>query len=102
MYSARSKTITINSVYIRSIKKRELVNVYREDFQSTLPKQRPFPFFAKCNSTKQGHGSRTKHQYVKQKIRSLQQCASNGRKRLPENLFGKKERLPVAFYLFTS
>ena len=29
----------------RSIKKRELVNVYREDFQSILPKQRPFPFF---------------------------------------------------------
>ena len=38
------KTITINSVYIRSIKKRELLNVYREDFQSILRKQRPFPF----------------------------------------------------------
>ena len=44
-FSARSKTIiTINSVYIRSIKKRELVNVYREDIQSILRKQRPFPF----------------------------------------------------------
>ena len=36
--------ITINSVHIRSIKKRELVSVYREVFQSIFRKQRPFPF----------------------------------------------------------
>ena len=35
-FSARLKTVTINSVYIRSIKKRELGNVYREDLQSIL------------------------------------------------------------------
>ena len=43
-FSVQSKTIiTINSVYIRSMIKRELVNMYREDFQSILRKQRPFP-----------------------------------------------------------
>ena len=37
-----------------------LVNVYREDFQSILRKQRPFPFFSKCNSTKvMGRGPNT-------------------------------------------
>ena len=34
------------TLYIFEVfKKRELVNVYREDFQRILRKQRPFPFF---------------------------------------------------------
>ena len=87
MYSARSKTI-ITIKYIRSIKKIELVNVYREDFQSILPKQRPFPFFAKCNSTKvMGRGPNTNtrnlgiffQETVKQKIRSLRQKGTSSR-----------------------
>ena len=52
-FSARSKAIiTVNSVYIRSIKKRELVNVYREDIQSILRKQRPFPFLRNVTPTR--------------------------------------------------
>ena len=34
------------NLYIQSNNKRELVNLYREDFKSILRKQRPFPFFA--------------------------------------------------------
>ena len=45
-FSARSLSITIKSVYIQTNKKRELVNLYREDFKSILRKQRPFSFFA--------------------------------------------------------
>ena len=90
----RSKTVTISSVYIQYIKKRELVNVYREDFQSILRKQRP-----KCNSTKvMGRGPSTNtrnlvifsQESVKQKIRSLQQCASNGRNRFIRKLVLQK------------
>ena len=60
VFGAGESIITINSVYIPSIQKKELVNLYWEDFQSILRRQSPFFFFAKCNSTKvMGRGSRT-------------------------------------------
>ena len=88
---ARSKiTITINSVYIRSVKKRELVNArVKGRYSKHSSKTKAVSFFLKCNSTKvMGGGTRTSarnlviffQESVKQKIRSLQQCASNGRK----------------------
>ena len=43
-FLARSKIITKNSVCIRGIKKRELVDMYRDDFQNILRKQRPSLF----------------------------------------------------------
>ena len=58
-FSARSKVITKNSVCIRGIKKRELVDRYRDDFQNILRKQRPSFLF--CGVLfNQGHRSRTK------------------------------------------
>ena len=89
VFSAVETIITINSVDIRSIKKRELINVYREDIQSIIRKQRPFPFLRNVippSSWVADQGSTQNlviffQESVKQKIRSLQQCASNGRKR---------------------
>ena len=43
-FSARSKIIIKNSVSIRGIKKRELVDMYRDNFQNILRKQRPSLF----------------------------------------------------------
>ena len=40
-FSARSKIITKTSVCIRGIKKRELVDMYTDDFQNILREQRP-------------------------------------------------------------
>ena len=44
VFGAGESIITINSVYIPSIQKKELVNLYWEDFQSILRRQSPFPF----------------------------------------------------------
>ena len=80
---ARSKiTITINSVYIRSIKKRELVNVYREDIQIILRKQRPFPFLRNVIPPRSWVADQGPVREIwLYFFKSLQQCPSNGRKR---------------------
>ena len=75
---------TKNSVCIQGIKKRELVDMYREDFQNILRKQRSLLFVLRSfiQPCMQGHRSRTKDHYgkfgdifqesIKQKIQSVQ------------------------------
>ena len=43
-FSARSKIVTKHSACIRGVKKRELVDMCRDDFQNNLQKQRPSLF----------------------------------------------------------
>ena len=104
-FSAWLKTVTINSVYIRSIKKRELVNVYREDIQSILPKQRPFPFLRNVIPPRswvanQGPVRKFCLYFFKSRENKKFEVYSNvlltAEKRLSENLFCKKAR-PLRF-----
>ena len=58
-FSWRSKIITKNSECIRGIKRRELADMYRDDFQNILRKQRPSLFILR-SFIQPGHRSRTK------------------------------------------
>ena len=86
--------------------------MYKEDFENIIQKQRPSPkgfiYFAACNSTSPGPRTTTRNLVTFFKSRSIKKNSKSAANVLPtaeigfyENLFCRKARLPVAFYLFT-
>ena len=84
----------------------------KEDFENILRKQRPSPkgfiYFATCNSMSPGPRTTMRHLVIFFKSRSIKKNSKSAANVLPieeigfhENLFCRKARLPVAFYLFT-
>ena len=109
-FSAWSKTITKNSICIRGIKKRELVDMYRDNFQNIFRKQRLSLFiwrsFIQPRSYIADQGPLSEICWYFSRVDKMKNSVYSNM--LPtaemswsENLFYKKASPPVAFRLFT-